>query len=138
MDQLSALHYRTAVWQKTKHVCLQDIGLLYLAAFVIQCFILIPYLMKLSDHHQDVTHIVWRLLDMIIYAAPPGLPLILIVIGIAARSHLKKDGLTLLFPEMIKHAAEIDVVCFDKTGTLTHTSVRLRHSASLLLLAEPM
>lgn len=109
----------------TLKLCLQDIGLLYLFALVLQCLILIPYLVKLSAHHQDLKHIIWRLVDLLMYAAPPGLPLVLLVIGAAAASHLKKDGLTLMFPEIIKRGAVVDVMCFDKTGTLTHSSVRL-------------
>ena len=58
-----------------------------------------------------------------IFAVPPGLPLVLLLIGAAARSVLKKDGLLLLFPEIIKHGAAVDMVCFDKTGTLTDKSV---------------
>ena len=80
--------------------------------------------MKAPRHHQDVKHIVWRLMDSLVFAAPPGLPLVLLVIGSAARSHLKKIGLILMFPEIIKRGAALDVVCFDKTGTLTHSTVR--------------
>ena len=58
-----------------------------------------------------------------IFAVPPGLPLVLLLIGAAARSVLKKDGLLLLFPEIIKHGAAVDMVCFDKTVTLTDKSV---------------
>lgn len=73
---------------------------------------------------------------MIIYAAPPGLPLVLLVIGAAARKQLTKDGLKLMFPEIIKRGALVDVVCFDKTGTLTDSKVKSSScmTASLWLL----
>lgn len=66
---------------------------------------------------------------MIVFAAPPGLPLVLLLIGVAARSFLKRDGLLLLFPEIIKRGAAVDIVCFDKTGTLTDSTVSLYSSA---------
>lgn len=102
---------------------LQDIGSLYLFALVLQCFIFIPYIIKAPQHGQDAKQVAWHLLDLVIYAAPPGLPLVLMLIGAVARSVLLKDGLMLLFPEIIKRGAAVDVVCFDKTGTLTDSLV---------------
>lgn len=92
---------------------------------MLQCLILIPYIIKAPQHYQDTKHIVWRLLDLVLFAAPPGLPLVLMVIGAAARSELKKDGLMLMFPEIIKRGAVVDIVLFDKTGTLTSSTVSL-------------
>ena len=60
---------------------------------------------------------------MCTFAAPPGLPLVLLLVGVAARILLKKDRLLLLFPEIIKRGAAVDVVAFDKTGTLTDSTV---------------
>jgi len=102
---------------------LQDIARLYLFALLLQCFIFIPYIIKAPQHGQDAKQVVWQLLDLVIYAAPPGLPLLLMLIGAVARSVLLKDGLMLLFPEIIKRRAAVDVVCFDKTGTLTDSLV---------------
>ncbi|DBA94899.1 TPA: hypothetical protein ACH3X1_002432 [Trebouxia sp. C0004] len=102
-----------------------DIARLYLFALVLQCFIFIPYIIKAPRHGQDAKQVLWQLLDLVIYAAPPGLPLLLMLIGAVARSILLKDGLMLLFPEIIKRGAAVDVVCFDKTGTLTDSLANL-------------
>ena len=118
----------------------QDICLLYLFALMLQCLILIPYLIKAPQHHQDTKHIFWRLLDLVLFAVPPGLPLMLLVIGAAARSELKKDGLILMFPEIMKRGAVVDTVLFDKTGTLTRSTVSLllyaRHDLLLIPAAD--
>ena len=58
-----------------------------------------------------------------IYAAPPGIPLLVLLIGAVARLILKKDGIQLLFPEIVARGAAINIVCFDKTGTLTENTV---------------
>ncbi len=102
---------------------LQDIACLYLFALVLQCFLFIPYIIKAPQYGQDAKQVVWQLLDLVIYAAPPGLPLLLMLVGAVARNVLLKDGLMLLFPEIIKRGAAVDVVCFDKTGTLTDSLV---------------
>ena len=104
--------------------------LLYLFALALQVCILIPYLIKLPEHHQDTKQLVWRLLDTVVFAAPLGLPLMLLLVGVVARSLLKRKGVLLLFPEIIKRGAAVDVVCFDKTGTLTDSTVSLCISAS--------
>ena len=36
---------------------------------------------------------------------------------------LREQGIALVFPEVLKHAACADVACFDKTGTLTGSLV---------------
>ncbi len=103
--------------------CWQDIGRLYLFALVIQCFILIPYMIKAPEHKQTTAQVAWRLVDLVTFAAPPGLPLVLLVLGIVACSRLKKLGMVLLFPEIVKRGAAVDVLCVDKTGTLTDSAV---------------
>lgn len=75
-------------------------------------------------HKQDAQHITWRLLDLVIYALPPGLPLVVLMMGSVARQRLKDVGLTLINPSTLKLGAAIDIVCFDKTGTLTASTVR--------------
>lgn len=105
--------------------------LLYLFALALQVCILIPCLIKLPEHHQDTKQLVWRLLDTVVFAAPLGLPLMLLLVGVVARSLLKRKGVLLLFPEIIKRGAAVDVVCFDKTGTLTDSTVSLCISASV-------
>ena len=102
---------------------LQDALRLYLFAFVLQLLILIPYMIKAPHHHQTAKDVILRLLDTVSLAAPPGLPVLMLIVGLVARSRLKKDGLLLMFPEVLKRGAAVDVVCFDKTGTLTDSAV---------------
>ena len=105
-------------------LCLQDILRLYGFALVMQFFILIPYLAKASVHNVDQQHVLWKVLDLLTYVAPPGLTTVMVIAGAVARSRLRKDGLRLLRPEVMKQGAAVDIVCFDKTGTLTHSAVR--------------
>lgn len=70
---------------------------------------------------------------MLIFAAPPGLPLVLMLVGAVAQSVLVKDGVLLLRPETIRPGAAVDMVCFDKTGTLTSSMVSGTLSMWLLL-----
>lgn len=91
---------------------------------MLQCLIFIPYMIKAPEHEQDAKQVIWRLMDLVIFAAPPGLPLVLMLVGAVARDLLlKKDGLLLLSPQILKQGADVDVVCFDKTGTLTDSLV---------------
>ncbi len=94
-------------------------------ALGLQCLLLIPYVVMAQVHKQDAQHIIWRLLDLIIYALPPGLPLVVLMMGSVARQRLKDIGLMLINPSILKLGAAIDVVCFDKTGTLTASAVSL-------------
>jgi P-type E1-E2 ATPase len=102
---------------------LQDVIRLYLFALVLQFFILIPYIVKAPQRHQTAKDVILYLLDTVTYAAPPGLPTVLLLVGIIAGGRLKRDGLLLMFPEILKRGAAVDVVCFDKTGTLTQSTV---------------
>lgn len=102
---------------------LQEIAYLYLFGLVLQCIILVPYIIKASHAPQTPKDICLRVADLVIYAAPPGVPLVIQVIGVVARGLLRQDGLELLFPEIIQRGAAVDVVCFDKTGTLTESTV---------------
>ncbi len=81
-------------------------------------------------HKQDAQHITWRLLDLVIYALPPGLPLVVMMMGNVARQRLKDIGLMLINPRILKLGAVIDIVCFDKTGTLTASAVRFIYVVS--------
>ena len=74
-------------------------------------------------HKQDAQHIWYRLLDLVIYALPPGLPLVVMMMGSVARQRPKDIGLMLINPSILKLGAAIDIVCFDKTGTLTASAV---------------
>ena len=117
---------------------LQDALQLYFSALVLQLLILVPYMIKASQHHQTAKDVILRLLDTVTYAAPPGLPALMLLIGLVARSRLKRQGVLLMFPHIISAGAAVDVVCFDKTGTLTCSTVsgalklpcvRKRHAA---------
>ena len=84
---------------------------------------MIPYMLKASQHKQTTTQVVFRLLDLITFVAPPGLPLLILLLAAVATSRLKQHGLVLLHPEVVKQGAAVDVICFDKTGTLTTSTV---------------
>ncbi|KAL0043037.1 hypothetical protein WJX79_007543 [Trebouxia sp. C0005] len=110
---------------KDKEPLLRDIRRLYFFALVLQCFILIPYMLKASQHHQSTSQVIYRLLDLVTFVAPPGVPLLLLVLSAVAMMRLRKLGLVLLHGEVVKQGAAVDVVCFDKTGTLTHSTAEL-------------
>ena len=80
-------------------------------------------MIKAPKYGQTAKQVIWRLLDLVISAVPPGLPLVLLLVGAVSQNRLLKDGLLLLFPDTIRHGADVDVVCFDKTGTLTNSTV---------------
>ena len=102
---------------------MQDALQLYFSALVLQLLILVPYMIKASQHHQTAKDVILRLLDIVTYAAPPGVPVLMRLISLAARSRLKRQGVLLMFPHAINAGAAVDVVCFDKTGTLTSSTV---------------
>ena len=77
-------------------------------------------------------------MDLIIFAFPPGLPAVMLVIGAVARGRLLRDGLLLKFPEILKLGAAVDVVCFDKTGTLTSSAVSVSFIAATCSCSEQM
>lgn len=80
-------------------------------------------MLKASQHHQSTSQVIYRLLDLVTFVAPPGVPLLLLVLSAVAMMRLRKLGLVLLHGEVVKQGAAVDVVCFDKTGTLTHSTV---------------
>ena len=104
-------------------IYLQDITCLCLFALLLQCFILIPYLAKVSVYPQTTRDITYRLLDFVTYAVPITLPTVMLLLVAVGGKRLGKAGIMLTLPEALKHGAAVDVVCFDKTGTLTHSAV---------------
>lgn len=90
---------------------------------MLQCILLVPYFATVHLHKQSMLQVVRRLLDHLTYAAPPGLPLVLLMAGSVAQQRLKKDNLALINPDVLNRGAGVDVVCFDKTGTLTSSAV---------------
>lgn len=106
---------------------MQDILRLYLFALVVHMFIMIPYDIMADHRHETVHGAVHKVLNIIIYAAPPGLPSLMISNGIIATMRLAREGLTLIYPAYLQYTADLDMVCFDKTGTLTHRNVSPTH-----------
>lgn len=102
---------------------MQDVTCLCLFALLMQCFILIPYLVKTPVYPQTARDIIHRLLDLVTYAVPVSLPTVLLLAVAVAGGRLGKAGIMLMFPEAVKQGAAVDVVCFDKTGTLTQSAV---------------
>ncbi len=106
--------------------------MLYGFAFALQLCIFVAYAYKASHFHQTPLDIVHRLVDMLLRAAPPGLPSVFLLLGAVARQRLDKDGIVLLYPKALRLAASVDLVAFDKTGTLTDSVVRPRTSDTWL------
>ncbi len=106
-----------------KNIAVQDVVRLYCFALIIQLLLLVPYLLKAHERAQSAHQVILRLCDTLTFAAPPGLPSLLMLVGFVARRRSRKDGLQLMYPEILKRGAACDVVCFDKTGTLTHSAV---------------
>ena len=104
---------------------LQDMFYLYAFAVFLQLLIHIPYFIKAATFKQTGSQVVHRLLDILTYAAPVGIPTVFMTIGRIGYVRMAKDNLDLKFPEAMQLGGMADVVCFDKTGTLTHSVVRL-------------
>lgn len=102
---------------------LQDTFVLYAFALCLQLLIHIPYFLKASAFQHTAADVAFKLLDILVLAAPVGAPTILLLIIGIGYMRLAKDRINLLIPEALKVGALTDVVCFDKTGTLTHTAV---------------
>lgn len=98
---------------------------LYAFSFTLQLLLLIPYLVKVHHFPQTTKQIVHKALDLIVHAAPPAIPAVMLLCGFAVTVRLRKQGMNLMFPEVLKIAADMEVVCFDKTGTLTGSVVRI-------------
>ena len=96
---------------------------LYKFALVLQLLVLIPYFLRTRYHHESARQVILKVLDTLVHSAPPPVPAIMLLCGFAVIARLRKHGMTLLYPEVLKLGANCDVVCFDKTGTLTGTTV---------------
>jgi len=66
---------------------------------------------------------VFKLADILLLAAPVGVPTVMLLIGRVGYRRLARENIALMFPEALKVGALADIVCFDKTGTLTHSVV---------------
>ena len=89
-------------------------------------------MIKAPDRGQTAKQVFFRLMDVVIFAVPPGLPLVLMLVGAVAQTVLGRAGVILLRPETVRPGATIDMVCFDKTGTLTSSMVSEPFSLCLL------
>jgi len=104
---------------------LQDVFHLYAFALVLQILIHIAYFAKAATFKQTPDDVLRKVIDIILYAVPVGVPTVMLLIGRIAYQRLTKEKIALMFPESLKVGALADVVCFDKTGTLTHSMVSL-------------
>lgn len=105
------------------HYVLQDVIRLYKFALVLQLLVLVPYLIRARYYHESARNVIHKVLDTLVSSAPPPVPAIMLLCGFAAIVRLRKHGITLLYPEVLKLGASCQVVAFDKTGTLTGTTV---------------
>ncbi|KAL0036849.1 hypothetical protein WJX77_002108 [Trebouxia sp. C0004] len=110
---------------REKEPFIQDVVRLYCFALMIHLLLLVPYLLKAHQRSQSAHEVILKLCETLTFAAPPALPSLLMLVGFVARRRSKKDGLQLMFPEILKRGAACEVVCFDKTGTLTHSAANL-------------
>ncbi len=115
---------------------LQDVFRLYAFALCLQIIIHILYFTKAAAFQQTPVDVVRKLLDMLMYAAPVGVPTVMMIIGNIGTVRLARENISLMFPEALKLGALADVVCFDKTGTLTHSAVSLCSPFCLPVLQE--
>ncbi len=104
---------------------LQDVFRLYAFALCLQILIHIPYFAKAATFKQTPHDILRKIIDIILYAVPVGVPTVMLLIGRIAYQRLAKEKIAVMFPESLKVGALADIVCFDKTGTLTHSRVSL-------------
>ena len=97
----------------------QDVFTLYASSLVVQFLILIPYAMQATHFRQTPRDIALRVLDTLVYAAPLGIITVMLFCGGGSMVRLGKQGINLVFADVLKAAAQTSVVSFDKTGTLT-------------------
>ncbi|KAL3131606.1 hypothetical protein ABBQ38_007903 [Trebouxia sp. C0009 RCD-2024] len=104
---------------KEKEPFQADVLRLYAFSVCLQLLLLIPYLAKARQFEQSSKAAVHKALDLLVHAASPAIPALMLLCGFTISFRLKRQGIRLLFMEVIKLAADTEVVCFDKTGTLT-------------------
>lgn len=96
---------------------------LYLFALTLQVILFIPYAVRAAHFHESGRGVVYRLLDCILQAAPPGLPALRMLIASVNIIRLDLKGIKMTFPESLRLVSVATVACFDKTGTLTGSTV---------------
>ncbi|KAL0021224.1 hypothetical protein WJX79_004043 [Trebouxia sp. C0005] len=88
-------------------------------ALGLQLCVLMLFLSSIRWHHPSNAYIAKRLLDMLIAAAPTGVPTVTTFALGRCMRQLGRRRIDVLRPEKIKNLADVQVVCLDKTGTLT-------------------
>ena len=85
---------------------MQDIFRQYAFCLLVQFIIFIPYAVR-ARHFQQTAHaIILRLLDVVVHAAPPGIPIALLWVGAVSKLRLGRLGLDLVFPKALGLTAE--------------------------------
>ena len=102
---------------------MQDTFRLYAFALCIQLLIHVPYLLKATTFKQTPGDVVFKLADILLLAAPVGVPTVMLLTGRVVYRRLARENIAWMFPEALKVGALADIVCFDKTGILTHSVV---------------
>jgi len=115
----------------TSNIVMQDILRLYAFSLLLQLVIMIPYIIRAHHFAQSTGQIVQKVLDMLVHAAPPAIPAVMVLCGLSVTLRLRRQGINLMFQEVLMSAGGTEVVCFDKTGTLTGAAVRLCTSLSM-------
>ena len=116
---------RSPISEVILQVCLQDCLRLYAYGLVCQLFLLTAYLTCFQRLHRHTAagDVVKRCFEVILHAAPPGVPAVLMFSGGSKRGALQAQGTTMHAPDLLKAVGETTLVAFDKTGTLTGSAV---------------
>ena len=93
-------------------------------ALVLQLLLLIPYCIKARHFQQSAGDVIRKLLDTLVLAASPALPAVWLLVALGAMARLKKQSISMLYVDILKLGATVNVVAMDKTGTLTESTVR--------------
>ncbi len=112
---------------------MQDLFKLYAFSLILQLLIFVPYAIKAMHFGQSNHSIALRVLDLLVQAAPPGIVTVMLFCGLGSSVRMRKQGIKLVFPEVLQLVACADVCCFDKTGTLTGSAVSHQSSSAKIL-----
>ncbi|EAS00952.1 cation-transporting ATPase, putative (macronuclear) [Tetrahymena thermophila SB210] len=82
-------------------------------------------LSRLLDIELPPLFIAFRFLDILIYSAPPGMPMLIAITNFVGLKRLKNNQILGQDPNSASQAGRIQTLCFDKTGTLTEDKVDL-------------
>ena len=102
----------------------QVLRFIIIYAFV-QLIFFIPMFIKMLSFPLPTELYVYRVLDIILWAIPPSLPIYLSFCITIALMRLKKKDVLGLQPQKIISAGQVSTVCFDKTGTLTKNEIEV-------------